>query len=126
MKNSKDFRIVKINGKERFFYLRNICAWRPDVSSNSFADAIFKKPRHQPVPVHYLCPFCTDSMAGEEVFEKIPTKEKVLINIYNARTKSRKNSILKTNARRKEKRIINFPNVRRSSQLVAAQIRAAI
>ncbi|HAM88715.1 TPA: hypothetical protein DDY55_04455 [Candidatus Falkowbacteria bacterium] len=134
-KNSKDYRIVKVNGVEMFFYLPNIGACRP-ISSNVSDDIVRKSPRRRPVPVSYPCPFCTEAVADEVNFEKTPTREKILVTALlctgylrkeaTIKAVMKKNSILRTNAWRREKRIINFPNIRRSSQFEAAQIRAAI
>ena len=135
-KNSKDYRIVKVNGVEVFFYLPSIGACRPMSSDISIDDIVRKSPRRRPVPVTYPCPFCTEAVADEMNFEKIPTREKILATILlntrflrketSIKAVMKKNSILRTNAWRREKRIINFPNVRRSSQFEATQIRAAI
>ncbi|KKQ54914.1 MAG: hypothetical protein US83_C0003G0046 [Candidatus Falkowbacteria bacterium GW2011_GWC2_38_22] len=118
-----------------FFYLPNIGACRP-ISSNVSDDIVRKSPRRRPVPVSYPCPFCTEAVADEVNFEKTPTREKILVTALlctgylrkeaTIKAVMKKNSILRTNAWRREKRIINFPNIRRSSQFEAAQIRAAI
>lgn len=112
-------RTFVVKGKEKTYRCLKILVWKPESS-----DEVPLKPNHLQRPKSYSCSFSTEAVPGEEIFEIIPIKEKILQKLDTCR--SEKNSILRTNNRRKEKRVINTPNRRRISHLAATQIRAAI